>query len=312
MEFKPLSERWCKPVLNRYGKKIYLDQMTVEELKERVEENDIVIVPVGSMENHGPPSPIGEDTFIGVSIAERAAYETGVTVAPPIFYGSHPSHHYGMPGTIPVSKDAFIGYLVSVVKWLSHAGFKKIILWNSHGQEYVLPIVKDKAIVEEGVHALIMVTSWWSWVQDLLRKAGTGEEIAPGVRLETPFIHADEVETSCIWYVAPELVDVEAMKRSKTEKMTRFIDARWINAAGNVFPDKPFNWYDVSNPPEIYHYSLGVVGDASKADIEKGRVLIEKSIERFIEFLEWLKSEYPPGRVPKTWIDPKDLNYDKP
>jgi len=307
-----LSERWCKPVLNKYGGKIYLDQMTVNELKKRVEENDIVLVPIGSMENHGPPSPLGEDTLIGTSIAERVAYETGLTVAPPIFYGSHPSHHYGMLGTIPVSKEAFIAYVLSIVKWLSHSGFKKIILWNSHGQEYVLPIVKDKAVIEEGVHALIMVTSWWSWVQDLLRKAGTGEELAPGIKLETPFIHADEVETSCIWYVAPDLVDVDALKTAKAEKMVRFIDVKWVNSAGNVFADKPFNWYDVSSAPEIYYYSLGVVGDASKADMRKGKVLIDTVIERFIDFLNWLKSEYPPGTLPKTWIDSKDLRYDKP
>ena len=132
---------------------------------------------------------------------------------------------------------------------------------------------------------MIMVTSWWSWVQDLLRKAGTGEELAPNIKLETPFIHADEVETSCIWYVAPDLVDVEALKTAKAEKMVRFIDVKWVNSAGNVFPDRPFNWYDISSAPEIYYYSLGVVGDASKADMRKGKVLIDTVIERFIEFL---------------------------
>ena len=312
MSLKPLSERWGKPVLNKFGKKIYLDQMTRKELEERIKENDIVILPVGSTENHGPFAPFGEDTIIGVSIAERIAYETGVTVAPPIPYGSHPSHHYGLPGTIPVKATTLIEYVSDIIRWLSNAGFKKIIVWNSHGQEYVLPIAKDVAIVEKDVHALILVTSWWSWAQDILRKAGSGQEIAPGVKIEHPFIHADEVETSVTWYVAPDLVDTETLKKEGSWGVVRLIPGKWVNAAGNVFPDKPFNWYDVSHLPELYYYPKGFVGWAFKADPEKGKVIVETVIRRVVEFIEWLKKTYPPGKIPRTWISIKDFQFNKP
>ncbi|MEB3860015.1 MAG: creatininase family protein [Desulfurococcales archaeon] len=308
----PLSERWGKPVLNKFGGKIYLDQMTMKELEERVKENDIVFLPISSTEAHGPFAPLGEDTLIGVSIAERVAYETGATVAPPIMYGSHPSHHYGMKGTIPVRATTLVEYVADVVKWLSNAGFKKIILWNSHGQEYVLPIAKDLAIVDRGVHALVMVTSWWSWVQDLLRRAGSGEPIDSGVRLETPFIHADEVETSAVWYVAPDLIDVETLRKESKWGVYRVLPGKWVNSAGNVFPDKPFNWYDVSHAPELYYYSKGYIGWPGLADPRKGEALVETVIKRVVEFVEWLKKAYPPGVVPKTWIEDKDLGYNKP
>jgi len=308
----PLSERWGKPVLNKFGKKIYLDQMTMKELEERVKENDIAILPVGSTEAHGPFAPLGEDTIIGVSIAEKIAYETGVTVAPPIFYGSHPSHHYGMPGTIPVKATTLIEYVADVIKWLSNAGFKKIIVWNSHGQEYVLPIAKDIAIIDRGVHALILVTSWWSWVQDLLRKAGTGEEVAPGVKFEKPFIHADEVETSVTWYIAPDLVDKETLKKEGEWGVVRAIPGRWVNAAGNVFLDKPFNWYDVSHLPEFYYYKKGFVGWPKLADPKKGEVLVRKVIERVVDFINWLIKAYPPGKIPRTWLEIEDLYFNKP
>lgn len=310
--YRPLSERWGRPVLNRFGGKIYLDQMTMKELEERVRENDIVFLPVASTEAHGPFAPLGEDLLIGVSIAERVAHETGSTVSPPIAYGSHPSHHYGMVGTIPVKATTLIEYVSDVIKWLSNAGFKKIIVWNSHGQEYVLPIAKDMAIIDRGVHALVMVTSWWSWVQDLLRKAGTGESIDGNVRIETPFIHADEVETSAVWYVAPDLIDEETLRKESKWGVYRVLPGRWVNSAGNVFPDKPFNWYDVSHAPEFYYYSKGYVGWPGLASPEKGRVLIETVIRRVVEFVEWLKREYPPGKVPRTWIDFKDLYFAKP
>lgn len=303
MSRKEYTFRFGKPILNKFGKKIYFDQMTLNEIKERVKECDIIIVPCGSIECHGPQAPVGEDSFIGAYIAERVAYETGCTVAPPIWYGSHPSHHYGMIGTIPIeNKSTYIDYVRSVCKWLIHSGFKKVLILNSHGQEYVLPIVKDDLIVKDKVKALIMVTSWWAWVRDLLVKVG--KEIAPGIKIETPFIHADEVETSVIWYIAPELIDKEALKEAKADKMIGVFEEKqseYVDKAGNVF-GKPFGWYDVSQLPEVKYYPKGVVGDATKADPKKGEILVETCIERMVKFIEWLKKKFPPGVVPEVWL----------
>lgn len=309
---KPLSERWCRVITNKWGQKIYLDQMTMKDLEKRIKENDIVFLPIGSTEAHGPFAPLGEDTLIGVSIAERICYETGCTLAPPIVYGSHPSHHYGLPGTIPVKAATLIEYVSDAIKWLSNAGFKKIILWNSHGQEYVLPVAKDLAIIEKKVHALILVTSWWAWVQDILRKAGTGEEIAPGIKIETPFVHADEVETSVTWYVAPDLIDVEVLKKEGEWKIRRPLPKEYVNTAGNVFIDKPFGWYDISALPEFHYYPKGFVGMPKYADPRKGEIIVNKVIERAVAFINKLKSLYPPGVIPRTWLEEEEMYFNKP
>lgn len=289
--------RFGTPFLNKFGEKIYLDQLTSAELKERVSRNDIILLPCGATENHGPQSPLGEDVYIGTYIAEKVAYDTGITIAPPIFYGSHPSHHHGMAGTIPVDKEAYIKYVTSVVKWLSNSGFKKIMIFNSHGQEYVLPIVKDEAIIRENVKALILVTSWWAWVRDILK---VGTELSPGLFIETPFIHADEVETSVTWYVVPDLVDPSKLEEAKPERMVAVTPDKWTDKAGNVY-SRPFGWYDISHFMEVKHYPKGAVGDPTKAKPEKGKVIVETAVARIREFIEWLKSEYPPGRVPEVW-----------
>ena len=305
VDLSTYQSRFSIPILNKFGEKIYLDQMTISEIKERLEKTDIIFVPCGSIENHGLAAPVGEDTLIGTYIAERVAYETGVTVAPPIIYGSHPSHHYGMPGTIPIKKEAYIDYVVSVIKWLSNTGFKKIVLFNSHGQEYVLPIAKDKAIIEEGVHAFIMVTSWWAWVRDVLI---AGKELKPGLVLETPFIHADELETSVTWYVAEKLMRLDKLKESDAEKLVGVIPDKWVDKAGNVY-NRPFSWFDVSHYMEIHHYPKGSVGYPSKASKDKGEIVVEEAVKRIVEFVEWLKKEYPPGKVPKVWPEPGDFKY---
>ncbi|MEM4590451.1 MAG: creatininase family protein [Nitrososphaerota archaeon] len=283
--------------LNKNGKKMYIDQMSTSELRERLQESDIIFLPCGAVENHGPQAPIGEDVYIGTYIAERVAHDTGVSIAPPIFYGSHPSHHHGMFGTIPVKKPAYIGYVTSVVKWLSNTGFKKIIIFNSHGQEYVLPIVKDDAIIEEGVHALILVTSWWAWVRDILK---VGTELAPGHRIETPFIHADEVETSVTWYIVPHLVYPEKFEEAKAERMTAVIPEKWADKAGNVY-SRPFGWYDISQFMELEYFPKGAVGDPTKATSKKGEIIVETAVQRIKEFVEWLKQNYPPNKVPVVW-----------
>ena len=78
--------------------KIYYQTMTKRELEERLEVNDILLIPFGSTENHGDAQPMGEDTFIVTRMCEMIAEKTGCTVAEPIWYASHPFSHLGQIG----------------------------------------------------------------------------------------------------------------------------------------------------------------------------------------------------------------------
>lgn len=77
--------------------KMYYQTMTKRDVEQRLEKDDVIIIPVGSTENHGNSGPIGEDTFIVSRIAEMVAEKVGCTVAEPVWYGSHPFHHIGQP-----------------------------------------------------------------------------------------------------------------------------------------------------------------------------------------------------------------------
>ena len=66
---------------------IYLQTMSIVEIQERLKKNDVIIIPVGSTENHGGAACIGEDTFLVTRMAEAVAEKTGCTVAEPIWYG---------------------------------------------------------------------------------------------------------------------------------------------------------------------------------------------------------------------------------
>ena len=66
---------------------IYFQNMTQKEVEKRRKKNDIIIIPIGSTETHGPGQPLGEDTFFVTRMAEEVARVTGCTVAQPLWYG---------------------------------------------------------------------------------------------------------------------------------------------------------------------------------------------------------------------------------
>ena len=102
--------------------------MTMLEVEARLKENDLIIIPVGSTEAHGPHACYGEDTFLVTRMAEAVAKRIGCTVSQPIWFGSHPYHHIGMPGTVPVDEDTFTAYLSSVIAGFWNTGFRKQFL----------------------------------------------------------------------------------------------------------------------------------------------------------------------------------------
>jgi len=119
--------------------KIYFQTMTKYDVEERLKTNDLILIPIGSTENHGNAGPYGEDTFIVTRIAELVAKQVGCTVAMPMWYGSHPFHHIGQPGTVPLSDDVFTAHIRAMISGFWNAGFRKQIFLSMHGQEYALP-----------------------------------------------------------------------------------------------------------------------------------------------------------------------------
>lgn len=83
-------------------KKMYYQTMTKLDIEKRLKENDIVILPVGSIENHGAAGPVGEDAFIATRIAEMVAEKTGCTIAPPymVWFSSLSSYRATMYNSI--------------------------------------------------------------------------------------------------------------------------------------------------------------------------------------------------------------------
>jgi len=269
---------------------VYFQNMTMKEVEERLKKCDLIIIPLGSTECHGPHAPYGEDTFLVTRMAEQVALKTGCTVAQPLWYGSHPYHHMGMPGTIVVPEEYFIGMVKAIIAGFWNAGFRKQILLNGHGQEYVIPVAIHQFAKTYQVPAVLINLNWYHAIPD---KFKTKEEGGP---YETHFIHADEVETSWTLALLPEMVKMEDAVDTQPRG---YLPEGHIDKAGNLL-HRPICWYGQvgCGPIEVFAYPEGCVGKATLAAAEKAR----EGVEAFLDYLEKLVNDimerFPPGVLP--------------
>jgi creatinine amidohydrolase/Fe(II)-dependent formamide hydrolase-like protein len=269
---------------------LYFQNMTGKDVQERLKTNDLIIIPVGSTEAHGPHAPYGEDTFLVTRMAEQVAQATGCTISQPLWFGSHPYHHVGMPGTIVVPEEYFVGILKAIIAGFWNTGFRKQILLNGHGQEYVIPTAIHQFAKVFQVPAVLLNVNWYHAVPDHFKTKDQGGSY------ETPFIHADEVETSWSLALLPEYVKQEDAVDTKP---FGFLPEGHIDKAGNLL-HRPVAWYGQvgCGPIEVAAYRPGVVGKATLADIEKARA----GVVAFLDYLEKLVNDimatFPPGTLP--------------
>ncbi len=269
---------------------IYYQNMTNLEVAERLKKNDVLLLPVGSTENHGPSAPYGEDTYLDTRLCEQVAKATGCTVAQPIWYGSHPYHHLGQKGTIMIPEETLADYLVYVFAGFWNTGFRKIIVVNGHGQDYVIPLAIHKFGKKFQVPSIILYTHFWNCAKEEL---DTKENGGP---YDTPFIHADEVEQSWSLALFPELCKQQYAVKTSAAPL---LPAGHINNSAERGAG-PIKWYNAlgSCGMECICQPEGVIGDASNADAEKARRGVEKTLDYLEKLVNDILFAYPAGKLP--------------
>src|SRR3712207_6746544 len=150
------------------GKKVMWGEMLRHELLATLDKRPVVIVPVGSVEQHGPHCPQDVDISIPFHLAISAADaidDFPVIVAPPVTYGFT---HYNMGeiGTITLGLETFIAVLNDVARSLWANGFRRIILLNGHGGNEAPTWSASVKLAEEDVWALAI--TYWNMAPDEL------------------------------------------------------------------------------------------------------------------------------------------------
>ncbi|KAI0565613.1 Creatinine amidohydrolase [Gracilaria domingensis] len=174
----------------------------------------MAILPLGSIESHGPHLPLGTDAILASELASKAAEGlTDIAILPLSYFGAS-FEHLGFPGTIGIRDDILNSYWGDITTSIVRAGLKKVLLVNGHGgQTSNVQIVIRNARFEHNVLAVSFN------VQAMLAKA-YGELVEVDLSSDEVLkgIHGGLIETSVMLHLHPELVQVDKLRdfRPKT------------------------------------------------------------------------------------------------
>ena len=134
-----------------------LEEMTWYEVQTYLQESRGIILPTGSVEQHGPLGLIGTDSICAREIAWAAAERCSAIVAPEISYSPAP-FNMSFPGTVSLTPTVFESVVRDILTSLAHHGFERIYILNGHGAN--LSILRD---LEESFQQVARVKSWWDF-----------------------------------------------------------------------------------------------------------------------------------------------------
>lgn len=202
-----------------------MTEMTWTEYRDAIAVGAAVLVPVGSIEQHGHHLPLETDIAIATRLAKRVAAGCNAVVGPPIPFGYKSQALSGggqiFPGTTSLEGQTLTLLARDVARELLRHGARRILFLSGHGEnQFFLFEAADLALAGRN-DAKIIVTGWWQHVPDeLLDDLFDGG--FPGWDLE----HAATVETAVMLALAPDSV-----------RGDRIIDEVFLHVPGySVFP----------------------------------------------------------------------------
>ena len=274
----------------------YIQTTIRHKVVENRKKNDIVFIPVGCTEQHGTHTVTALDTFMVTQILEgvrRFTEKRGAAVNlawTPLNYGGHPHHHIGMPGTIHLEDEVVKRVLIDVMVGLWNDGFRKQIIINNHGHQWLLEAAIQELQKTWNLPGIFRVIDWHRAVREFFR---TKER---GGAWDDDFVHADEAETSVMLLLEPDFVE---MKYAEETKVEGFLPDGHFDKAVDPFA-RPSKWSEGQGhfPIELASVPEGVVGRPTHGDAKKAK----RTIAAILSYLTLVHDEildaFPAGTVP--------------
>lgn len=255
---------------------VWMQDLTWEEVEARLARDRVVLVPVGSTEQHGPAGVLGIDTYVATGMAEDAARRAGALCAPPMWFGDS-SHHMGFPGTISLRTETLMAVIRDVCTSLARHGCDRIVLVNGH-KGANLPALSSavRALHEESLPHVIFA------VADPLHLARSA---APTIK-ETNEHHAGELELSQVQYRYPGRVRMDRL----TADSAPFAEVFGGFVGNDLFGPAPDGVDVVWSSAEQRRFApSGSLSSSLAVSHEKGRQYHEHLVERLSAVIEWLR-----------------------
>ena len=245
---------------------ILLGEMTRDEAKERIKECDVAILPVGSLEQHGPHLPLDTDAFDAYWLAQKVAKKVAPprpVVCPPINYGVS-YHHMDFAGTLTIEPATLSNLTYEIGISLVKHGIRKILIINGHGGNTPALNCTAQRLNDE-TNILVCVESGNITAKEQKRLFKTKNDV-----------HSGEYETSTSLANREELVRKDRIRKPEMKFLSRHLEFE----GKNVVPFK-YRVKDISK--------TGVLGDPTKANKKKGEKIWNLTIDALVKVVEDLK-----------------------
>jgi creatinine amidohydrolase len=244
------------------------------EVSDAVSKHPLAILPLGSLEFHGPHNPLGSDSIIISGIAERVAVRTKGLLFPTINFTQCPAHTAHFQGTISVRPEVMTEYFADILRNILQFGFRKIFILNGHDGNIGPGRGAVAQVASETKDAALLFANWWEFVSsELMKTLGLFHQANGGHG------HGGPLETSAVATFRPDLIHLE-----KARDLPEPPD---LSGGAAYFLQK-------STATDWPGYS----GRMSEASAEKGGRLIQISEIGIVKLIEnWLTH----GEVPGSW-----------
>jgi creatinine amidohydrolase len=235
------------------------EDLVMPDFEAAREKGRTVILPVGSLEEHGPHLPLGTDAFHALEVARRVARERPVLVAPPLFYGVCRSTREH-PGTVSLSGNTLRALVLDLGREFLRQGFCNLVIISGHagGTHMAALLEAGEILLAELPEIRVAVVN----VLDLLREVLAQN---PHLVRTKGDAHAGEVETALMLAAYPHLVQGTA-------------PAEWP-----AFPKY------ILVRDKRHYWPGGVWGDPSKATPAQGEEILQAEVRRLIQVIAALE-----------------------
>ena len=240
----------------------YFAEKTWPELDEYIKQEAVIILPVGTTEEHGRHCPVGTDAMIARGFGDMLAEECDKLGVPALVmetiqFGFSMAVVRRWPGCPNVNPRVFEDYVFNIVDSLVTMGFKKIVMLDCHGNhDCLLRLVMREIADKHGVYTMTLAPMSLSMdVYNKMKKDPQGD------------IHGGEWETSCILYLKPGLV--------KPEEYTS-VDAIRCNSPLRG----PVSTWGLQKTV------TGIYGDPTTATAELGKAVLEAAAVKGAQYIK--------------------------
>ena len=253
------------------------EELTSPQVDALDREKTVLVLPIGSVEQHGNHMPVGTDTLLAQSVSLAAAEKAGETmVMPPPWYGFS-AHHMRFAGSVTLRAETLIALCEDIVASVVGHGFRRILIVNGHGGNGgIIDVLASTLGNRHYGTARIATLTYFTLAREAIAALRRSRPGGMG--------HAGEFETSMVQHIRPDLVKIDRAQIIYPDPGSAYLTTDLLGAqAVRVYHD----FGDLS--------PSGTLGDPSLASPEAGAAFFAACADALAAFI----TDFRGWRIPE-------------